>query len=37
MGPIFSSVAPRDHQQEAKDTVRKGVAHVTENGNGAFA
>ena len=36
MEAIYSSVALRDRQREVKEAARKGVVHITENGNGAF-
>ena len=36
MTAIYSSVALRDRQREVKEQARRGVVHITENGNGAF-
>lgn len=36
MEPIYSTTALTTKQREVKDAARKGIVHITENGNGAF-
>lgn len=36
MAAIYSSAALKTRQREVKDAARKGIVHITENGNAAF-